>query len=133
MLFTQNNSQNNSAGYVKYTLDLINNTLIYGNFVNTYNGEWPFGVTFDSANKYIYVTNIRSNNVSVINGTTNRVITNIGVGYGPAGVAFDSANGYIYVANSNSNNISVINGATNRVIANIGVGLWPFGVQIMFQ
>ena len=39
--FTQNSSQNNSGGYVKYTLDLLNNSLINGNFVNTGNGLWP--------------------------------------------------------------------------------------------
>ena len=31
----QNSGQSNPGGYVKYTLDLLNNTLINGNFVNT--------------------------------------------------------------------------------------------------
>jgi hypothetical protein len=31
---SQNSGQNNPGGYVKYTLDLVNNTLINGNFVN---------------------------------------------------------------------------------------------------
>jgi YVTN family beta-propeller protein len=49
-----------------------------------------------------------SNNVSVINGTTNRVITNIGVGYHPEGLVYDSANGYIYVTNFYSGSVSII-------------------------
>jgi len=111
---------------VKYTLDLINNTLFNGNFVNTYNGRNPDGAAFDSANGYIYVTNKYSNNVSVINGATNKVIASIGVGSHPYSAAFDSANGYIYVTNQYSDNVSVINGATNNVIASIGVGSHPY-------
>jgi hypothetical protein len=34
---SQNSGQSNPGGYVKYTLDLINNTLINGSFVNTGN------------------------------------------------------------------------------------------------
>jgi YVTN family beta-propeller protein len=123
----QNSTQNNSGGYVKYTLDLMNNTLINGNFVDRNNGIFPFGAAFDSANGYIYVTNPNSKNVSVISGSTNKVIACIGVGSEPYGAAFDSANGYIYVTNANSNNVSVINGATNKVIASIGVGSSPYG------
>jgi len=128
--FTQNSSQNNSAGYVKYTLDLMNDTLINGNFVNTLNGISPLGVAFDSANGYIYVTNFGSNDISVINGATNVVIASINVGSEsePAGVAYDPSNGYIYVANWHLDNVSVINGATNKVIANISVGFFPSGV-----
>jgi 40-residue YVTN family beta-propeller repeat len=86
----QNSSQNNSAGFVKYTIVLSNNTLINGNFINgqfanTSNGQIPFGVAFDSANGYIYITNIGSNNVWVINGATNKVIANISVGKHPQG------------------------------------------------
>ena len=87
----------------------------------------PFGAAFDSTNGYVYATNFLSNNVSVINGTTNTVIKNISVGSHPQGAAFDSSNGYIYVTNSGSNNVSIINGATNTVIKNISVGLSPFG------
>jgi len=125
--FTQDSSQNNSAGFVKYTLDLINNTLINGNVI-FFSGAFPFEVAFDPANGYIYETNLLSDNVAVINGATNNVIANIAVGSEPSGVAFDPSNGYVYVANGGSNTVSVINGATNNVIANIGVGSEPSGV-----
>jgi YVTN family beta-propeller protein len=65
------------------TLDLLNNTLINGNFVNTHNAMEPFGIAYDSSNGYIYVTNGGSDSVSVINGTT--VIANITVGTEPKG------------------------------------------------
>jgi YVTN family beta-propeller protein len=121
---SQNSGQNNPGGYVKYTLDLINNTLINGNFVNTHNALGPWGIAYDPSNGYLYVTDSFSHTVSVIKGTT--VITNITVGSGPEGIAYDPSNGYIYVADSNSSTVSVIKGTT--VITNITVGSLPVGV-----
>ena len=125
---SQNSGQNNTAGYVKYTLNLLNNTLINGNFVNTSNAKEPAWVAYDPSNGYIYVTNYASGTVSVIDGATNTVIANITVGPAPWGVAYDPSNGYIYVADSGSDSVSVIDGATNTVIATIPVGIGPVGV-----
>jgi len=128
---SQNSGQSNPGGYVKYTLDLINNTLINGSFVNTStsNAVGPWGIAYDPSNGYIYVADLNSSTVSVINGTTNIVIAIITVGSEPMGVAYDPSNGYIYVTNFGSGTVSVINGTT--VIATITVGgLWtnPAGV-----
>ena len=115
------------AGYVKFTLVLSNNTLINGNFNKTHKNSFPSGAAFDSINKYIYVTNDGSDNVSVINSTTNIIVDNISVGKRPFAVTFDSSNGFIYVTNLASDNVSVINGTTNKVIDNIAVGSSPCG------
>jgi len=123
---SQNSGQNNPGGYVKYTLDLINNTLINGNFVNTHNAIYPYGIAYDPSNGYLYVTDLGSDSVSVINGATNTVIAKILVGSEPVGVAYDPSNRYIYVTNELSDTVSVINGTT--VIANITVGSEPVGV-----
>jgi len=125
---SQNSAQNSPGGYVKYTLILVNNTLVNGNFVNTGNALGPVGVAYDPSNGYIYVTNDDSDTVSVINGATNKVIATIPVGIWPEGIAYDPSNGYIYVANEGSNTVSVINGATNKVIATIPVGAGPEGI-----
>ena len=42
---TDNNS---NAEYVKYTLILMNNTLVSGNFVNTFYSNIPVAIAFDS-------------------------------------------------------------------------------------
>jgi len=127
--------QKNPGGYVKYTLDLINNTLINGNFVNTGNALEPWSIAYDPSNGYIYVADAGSGTVSVINGKTNTVIATIRVGSEPwgvayNGVAYDPSNGYIYVTNWYSGwysgTVSVINGTT--VIATIPVGQGPWGV-----
>jgi len=103
---SQNSGQNNPGGYVKYTLYLINNTLINGNFVNTSNDMNPYGIAYDPSNGYLYVADSGSYTVSVINGAT--VIANITVGSKPAGVAYDPSNGYLYVANYGSGTVSII-------------------------
>ena len=125
--FTINDNSTSNVAYVKYTLSLLNGTLINGNFFNT-NGNAPVWIAFDSSNGYIYVTNSGSNSVSVINGATDSVITSIPVGSEPYGVTFDSSNGYIYVTNYGSNSVSVINGATDGVVTSIPVGSEPAGI-----
>ena len=101
-------TKTSNAGYVKYTLDLLNNTLMNGNIVNIYNGLYPNGVAYDPANNYVYVTNGGSNSVSVINGATNTVVNSITVGSEPYGVAYDPANNYVYVTNDGSNSVAIL-------------------------
>ena len=129
-------STKSSSGYVKYTLDLINNSLINGNFVNTSNSLYPYGVAFDSSNGYVYVTSPNSGNVLVINSSNNQVITSLRDYNCPHEAAFDPSNGNVYVTNycdftSNCPNyVTVINGSTNKLIATIGAGSEPHGVAI---
>jgi YVTN family beta-propeller protein len=73
-------------------------------------GTFPQNLAFDSDNGDMYVTNLVSETVSVIDGSTNTVVKTIDVGRGPQGVAFDSSNGNMYVANGVSNTVSVIDG-----------------------
>ena len=46
-------------------------------------GRYPYGICYNSANGYIYVSNSGDNTVSVINGATNTVIATISVGSSP--------------------------------------------------
>jgi YVTN family beta-propeller protein len=80
-------------------------------------GTTPSGGTYDPANGYTYITNMDSDNVSVIQGTT--VIKTIDVGNAPIGAAYDPLNGYVYVGNKNSNNVSVISGLS--VVASVSI------------
>jgi YVTN family beta-propeller protein len=93
-------------------------------------GTTPRGIVFDSANGNLYVSNLSSGTVSVINGTTNTIIgSQIHVGATPFGIAFDSANGNLYVTKQGSNTVSVINGTTNTIIGSpISVGNNPLGI-----
>ncbi len=61
------------------------------------------GIAYHSSNGKIYVTNLGSGTVSVIDGSTNKVDSNIKGFFNPAGVAYDPDNGKIYVTNKEAN------------------------------
>ena len=79
---------------------------------------------------YVYVANYGSKNVSVIDTSTNAVITTISVGSSPYGVAITPNGLYSYVTNLGSNNVSVINTSTNTVVSTIGSLVSPISVAI---
>jgi YVTN family beta-propeller protein len=68
-----------------------------------------------------YITNADSNNVSVLDLSTNTVVTTISVGSSPAGVAVSPAGTRVYVTNYLSNDVSVIDTASNTGVATIPV------------
>src|SRR3989475_9236183 len=114
--------------FVAYTLVLSNNTLIPGNFLAKNSVATPDFIAYDAGKGEVFVTDERSNNVTVISDATNAVIANIPVGSYPIGLAYDSGRGEVFVANSRSNTVTVISDATKAVIANIPVGSYPSGV-----
>lgn len=75
-----------------------------------------------------YVTNLSSNNVSVIDVATNTATTTIPVGNNPLGVAIKPDGTLAYVTNLNDNNVSVIDTATSTVLGSIPVGSGPITV-----
>jgi len=77
------------------------------------NGCIPDARAYDPANGDIYVTDIATNYVSIINGTT--AVGWVGVGLYPNGAAYDAENGDIYVVNEGSSSLTIINGSTNQV------------------
>jgi YVTN family beta-propeller protein len=96
-------------------------------------GSSPYQMAYDPQNNYIYVANSLSNNITVINGITNKQVDNISLntpypGPEPMGITYDSQNRYLYVANSYRNYITVINTATDKVIANISIGYYPVNI-----
>ena len=64
-----------------------------------------------------------SNNVTVIDTTTNKVVTTIEVGLAPSGVAVAPDGSKVYVANQFDHTVSVIATATNTVAATVKVGI----------
>ena len=93
-------------------------------------GLYPNAVCYDWHNQLVYVTNSGSDNVTIINSSTDRTVGSIPVGSEPSGIAFDSSNGQLYVANSNSSSVTMINATTNSVIGSLPVGSDPVGVAV---
>jgi YVTN family beta-propeller protein len=93
-------------------------------------GNIPYGVAVTPDGTKAYVTNagdinIPGNTVSVINTSTNTIVTNVTVGDMPWGVAVTPDGKKVYVANHNDNNVSVIDTATNTITATVNVGDEP--------
>jgi YVTN family beta-propeller protein len=93
-------------------------------------GSYPYGVAISPDNTTVYVANINSNNVSVIDTTTNTVTATVPVGQWPSGVAVAPDGPRVYVTNKGINAISVIDTATNNVTATVSVGNQPSGVAV---
>jgi hypothetical protein len=69
-------------------------------------GGDPESPSYDSGNGCIYEANFDSDNVSILNGTSQTAT--VPVGNGPLSTTYDDSNGYVYVVNSDSDNVSVI-------------------------
>jgi YVTN family beta-propeller protein len=108
-------------------------------FVNDSNMQWiatipvgsvPIGVAVNATSNKTYVANSRSNNISVIDEASDKVVATVADpnAIAPFAVAVNATTNMIYVANSQSNNLTVIDGGTNAVIATIPVGTSPSAV-----
>lgn len=76
----------------------------------------------------VYVANEGSNSVSVIDSSTNGIITTIPVGNSPRGVALSPDGNKLYVSNYNDWTVSVVD-ATNYIITHtVFVGNFPGGL-----
>ncbi len=78
----------------------------------------------------LYVTNVRSNSVSVIDTATDSVKTTIPVGRSPRGIAISPNGTTAYVTNAADDSLSIINIADNTVSATVSVGNAPQSVVV---
>ena len=78
----------------------------------------------------VFVTNEKSNNVTVIRASDQHVIATIPVGERPRGVTVSHDQTKVYVANSNSNSISVIDAKSLKLVATFSAGIDPEGITI---
>jgi YVTN family beta-propeller protein len=78
---------------------------------------------------FAYIPN-GSNQVAVVNLSTNTFVSYIPVGINPYGVAMTPDAKEVYIANDGSDDVSVISTSSNTVIATIPVGSGPGGIVI---
>lgn len=79
---------------------------------------------------YAYIPNGDSNNVSVIDTATNKVIDTVDIESSPEGVSVSPDGRRVYVANLNSSTVSVIDTTKNNVTATVNVGKKPHGIAV---
>jgi YVTN family beta-propeller protein len=93
-------------------------------------GNVPVDISVNKHTNLVYVTN-KSNTISVINGSSDRLIKNIHV---PSGMnrhlEIDPQEDWIFVTNEPEGNMSVIDGRTNNLTNVIRVGNGPFGMAV---
>src|SRR6266478_907453 len=78
-----------------------------------------------SADARVFVTNEKSDDVTVIDATTRTVIKTIAVGKRPRGVAVSPDGRRVFVANSNSDSVSVLDATSLSIVQKIAVGTEP--------
>lgn len=69
----------------------------------------------------VYAANIEDSSVTVIDGTTNQVLTTIRVGRVPYGLCYNWQNDKVYCPSNYDNTLSVIDGATDSVLAVLAI------------
>jgi len=79
---------------------------------------------------YAYVPDYSANTVTVVNTTTNAIVTKISVGNQPQGVSVSPDGTRVYITNWASGSVSVINTATNTVIATIPIAGGGWGLVV---
>jgi YVTN family beta-propeller protein len=90
----------------------------------------PYGVAVNPTTNRMYVTNIHSGNISVIDTGTDKVVAVVPVGEEPHAVDVNTSTNRVYVTNSQSDSVSVLDGATDTVVATVPVEAGPHGVAV---
>lgn len=92
----------------------------------------PAGIAVDSAADLVYVANQGSDSVSVVDGTSNKVVATIKLpaGAGPTDLAFDPTTKLIYVVEQPLHTVQVIDATTDALGTAIDVSStstppWP--------
>ncbi|MEO0114131.1 MAG: YncE family protein [candidate division WOR-3 bacterium] len=96
-----------------------------------YTSDWNEAnhLVWNATNNKVYCANqYASNNVTVIDGASDSVITTIPVGGTPYALVWNATNNKIYCANWATLTVTVIDGVGDSVIATIPVGLKPYAL-----
>jgi len=118
----------NSTGYAN-NLSAVTGTDTVHADIDCGNSSFPTTPVYDPVNHDLYVSdqateNVTAlqDNVTVIDSTTDTVVTQILVGLDPTTGVYDPADGDIYVPNSDTSetNLSIINASSNTVILTVG-------------
>ena len=88
-------------------------------------GVNPTAIAVNPVTNKVYVANSSTNNVTVIDGATNTVVTTVPAGTTPNAIGVNPVTNKIYVVNNASNNVTVIDGASNTFKTDVIVGAGP--------
>jgi YVTN family beta-propeller protein len=122
------------VGSVVDTLDLATNQLLPGNPEFAV-GASPQMVLFDPADGNFFVRAADGESISVVNASTDTVLTAIAVGTGGsayipnvATMALDSATGVVFETNPSLSTVGLVQASSNSLIGAVSVGGSPGGI-----
>ncbi len=78
----------------------------------------------------VYVTNLNSGTVSVIDTASNSLVDTISVGKQPAGIALNADGSFAYCTDLEADRVYVIETASNKVGPAVAVGAKPYDIEI---
>ena len=90
----------------------------------------PSDLAFSPDGKFLYVTNVTANSLSVIDAQAGSVAKEIAVGDTPTGVVVSPDGKIVFVANARSHSISFVEPAQGKVVAEVKCGYEPMGLCI---
>ncbi|MEB1807436.1 MAG: YncE family protein [Bacillaceae bacterium] len=88
-------------------------------------GQYPHGLRISPDQKYAYVANMNSADVSIIDIASTKEITRLSVGNGAVQTGFSHDGKYAFVGLHVDNQLAVIDTSSNEVIEKIDVGIGP--------
>jgi len=97
-------------------------------FIKT--GKTPKAISVSPDDRWVYVSNWHSNDVSVINATTFERLKNVAVGRIPRGIAFTPDGRYAYITIMGGSSLSKMDVAGHKVVENPEIGLNPRHIVI---
>ena len=107
-------------------------TALYIGTVYFPSGTSPYRIAFYNPSNIAFVSDLYTNSVSVVNLTSNTVITQDTIPVGPEPYGIACAFGEVCVANSgygSGNTVSIINADTRKVVKTVTVGNGPTEVE----
>jgi YVTN family beta-propeller protein len=110
--------------FVRSTLILLNGTLAAGNDLAG-NGEGPYGAVLIPGSGQLVIPDEGSGYLSVLNVTTNQLVTVGPVGGSPSAIAFDPTHDLLLVADQGTGEVSVVSASNYSVLARVDVGSAP--------
>ncbi len=81
--------------------------------------NYVYYLCYNATNNKVYCASAVSDNVAVIDGATNGVVTTIAVGASPQAFTWNPAQNRVYAANRNGNSVSVIRDSTTTGVEEI--------------
>ena len=90
----------------------------------------PYDIIVNPHTNKVYISDLGKNNVLVLDGNNNTLVSTIPVGSKPSALAINTQTNTIYVSNFLNQSVSVINGTSSKLETNIKVRDNPVGIAV---